>query len=484
MASPPSAKRRRLDDGCKVVRHVERHEYALRSSLQELYKSMETYADVIVVVQGASSSRDFPCVSALLASASRPIAAMLYGPMRATTSSNSTELPRLHLSMTEPWCFEQLLQYIHGIHIALNIDSAAQLHHVADFYEVLQLRDECCKFLLDAVEKDNCCDLLRRSQEVHCDQLWYRCTDFLTYEFMSVVDCDPDFPSLDHSVLLEVLSRDELVCHQELQVLQALVQWYSRQPSAAKLAQMQELLSLVRWSLLSDEENPAVEQLISKLVVHNESGVDSPRAAGRLKKAASESSPMATEIQSLARELYAKANEPQSSPAVERQLRWGVLLVSNPCGRDETPGSQEEATKYVLECTKQYMVGRSRRSNIRIGHDAPMPYISSQHFKVYHTVHWPSAEGKSPAVNEQPYLEGQLEDLSQNGTFVNGKLVGKGGIVPLEDGDKIELVFPQGRVPVASNAKSFPFFTYRTLTAHAPALDPGLSTTDMGSDRK
>ena len=44
---------------------------------------------------------------------------------------------------------------------ALSVDAAVQLHHVADYYEVLQLRDACCNFLLEALQKDNCCDLLR-----------------------------------------------------------------------------------------------------------------------------------------------------------------------------------------------------------------------------------------------------------------------------------------------------------------------------------
>ena len=43
------------------------------------------------------------------------------------------------------------------------------------------------------------------------------------------------------------------------------------------------------------------------------------------------------------------------------------------------------------------MVGRSRKSDIRIGHTAPMPYISSQHFRVYHTIRWPAAGADAAA---------------------------------------------------------------------------------------
>ena len=165
--------------------------------------------------------------------------------------------------------------------------------------------------------------------------------------------------------------------------------------------------------------------------------------------------------------------------ARERQLKWGTLVGRNPVPQAAAAGQPDapaEATEdvYALHCTKQYMVGRSRRSDIRIGHNAPMPYISSQHFKIYHAVRWPSVQlnGVSLSPNERaPFLEARLEDLSQNGTFINGKLVGRDKQVPLADGDKIELVFPQGRVPPQTNANSFPIFTYAAWRVETPSED-------------
>ena len=94
------------------------------------------------------------------------------------------------------------------------------------------------------------------------------------------------------------------------------------------------------------------------------------------------------------------------------------------------------------------MVGRSRKSDIRIGHTSPMPYISSQHFKLYHAISWP--KGSAENSHLAPRVSAWLEDLSQNGTFINGKLVGRGKQQSLEDGDKVELVFPEGRMPVSA----------------------------------
>ena len=119
-SSSHTSKRRRVesDERDVIVRQIERDGDDIRASLQELHRQVDTFGDIVVVVQGESLTREFPCVSALLASASRPLAAMLYGPMRAMTPAiGSEERPRLHLSMTEPWCFEQLLHYVHGVHI-------------------------------------------------------------------------------------------------------------------------------------------------------------------------------------------------------------------------------------------------------------------------------------------------------------------------------------------------------------------------------
>ena len=43
---------------------------------------------------------------------------------------------------------------------ALTVDDAFAMHRVADFYEVLGLRDACCRFLLESLRPHNCCQLL------------------------------------------------------------------------------------------------------------------------------------------------------------------------------------------------------------------------------------------------------------------------------------------------------------------------------------
>ena len=67
-----------------------------------------------------------------------------------------------------------------------------------------------------------------------------------------------------------------------------------------------------------------------------------------------------------------------------------------------------------------------------------------------------SADGGNAAG---PRLQAWLEDLSQNGTFINGTLVGRNKQQALQHGDRIEMVFPSGRNPPQAN-NAFPIFTY------------------------
>ena len=73
-----------------------------------------------------------------------------------------------------------------------------------------------------------------------------------------------------------------------------------------------------------------------------------------------------------------------------------------------------------------------------------------------YTIRWPAA-----SLTPRRLTAAVAEDLSQNGTYVNGRLVGKHKTVELQEADRIELVFPQGRVPPSNMGQNgFPIFTF------------------------
>ena len=517
----------------------------MRSSLSSLYDDIRVLGDVVVVVQADMKEwsgdearqqiREFPAVSALLASTSRPLHQMLYGAMRSATPSSGDQRPRLVLRDTDPWCFEQMLHFIHGKQIcapprrppppappppppfplassplapspsaAIDQETALQLHHVADYYEVLRLKEACTNFLLEAVRPSNCCALWARGEAVHCPELTQRCMDMLTLDFTEVAEHDPCFAELPAAVLKDVLERDELVCGEEYEVYEALVAWYKKAPTAEKHASLLELLPLVRWARVGEERRADVFEEADEMApphplldgaAEEEPNKDVSTPAARRKKAGASADaddednasdeerpvgrgrPGRNTARDLVRELWpqpapgapnidggasstAAAKEAEdeevAGAAGPRQYTWGTLSSHNPDPHHAGPAGDQRGV-WRLASTRDYMVGRSRKSDIRIGHTAPMPYISSQHFRVYHTIRWPAAGADAEAPRLQPWLE----DLSQNGTYVNGRLVGKHKTVELQEADRIELVFPQGRVPPSNMGQNgFPIFTF------------------------
>ena len=231
------------------------------------------------------------------------------------------------------------------------------------------------------------------------------------------------------------------------------------------------------------DQEPVYRSLGCEAEVH----AGSPRSCAATAAESAAAELEASVEQCLAQQLPAQQGEAACRP---RHYTWGTLVGRNP----EPPSSQPftpDVQTWRLESRQEYVVGRSRKSTIRIGHDAPMPYISSHHFRVYNQIEWaagpsPSTQDSSQSVTEQsasqdasqgapggaPRLEAWLEDLSQNGTFINGKLVGREGKQKLKDGDRIELVFPRDSAEhPTSNVNHFPTFTY-----HAPQGGAGCST--------
>lgn len=569
MAAQPAPKRRRLDTNpqdneTSTYTLVHRRDDDLRLSMQDLYASLDRYGDVIVCVHGENGSEEFACISALLASASRPLGAMLFGHMAATEPAlvgASDARKRLHLNMTEPEHFKHLLLYIHGQDIPLEIDEAFQMHHVADFYEVLGLRDACCRFLLESLRPHNCCHLLTRATEVHCEPLVQRCFDMLTLDFIAVAEHDPEFPQLTPQCLEAIITRDELVCAEEFEVFEAITSWYHRCPTLEKHTALPQLLNLVRWPLIqserradvvalttarlrppraatsglvSDDGCPPPQQQRSPLAASkkaspkpppravpefgdsendeemletvddsngddehdDDSGCEQPsveKERSMLAPSPYDDSEAEAEATLLLQSLWpestprtpASADEPstsaEASRRVHRQYFWGQLISRNPPQAAAPPAAAtaESEQIYQLQSTKEYMVGRSRKSDIRVGHQAPMPYISSQHFRIFHAIKWPElVSGNMPlADGEQraPVLEAWIEDLSQNGTFINGTQIGKNKSQVLRAGDRIEMVFPLGR-QMPQQTSGFPIFTFQP---HRPApFAAPISSTD------
>ena len=100
MSVPPPPKRRRLNPdessdpiASGATSSIRRCDAEIRSSLTAQHADLERFADVLVCAQGERASEEFACIAALLASASRPLSAMLFGQMRAVVPACGEVLP-------------------------------------------------------------------------------------------------------------------------------------------------------------------------------------------------------------------------------------------------------------------------------------------------------------------------------------------------------------------------------------------------------
>lgn len=100
------------------------------------------------------------------------------------------------------------------------------------------------------------------------------------------------------------------------------------------------------------------------------------------------------------------------------QMVWATLQRGGP--KDESGGKTENLTDDVI------LLGRGEKCQVRFNDSA----VSSQHCRLL----CPAGDGDACI----------LEDLSVNGSFVNGAKVGKGNRASLRHGDEISLLRPTG----------------------------------------
>jgi len=152
-------------------------------------------------------------------------------------------------------------------------------------------------------------------------------------------------------------------------------------------------------------------------------------------------------------------NNSLNEPCPQRNYMYGVLASV----ADDTPYALQ--TGWPLQYTQQYVIGRSSRADVRVGYDMAASYVSGQHFRLFHQAHYPDAEvpyecsWSSRPLRPRPYIAAYIEDLSQNGTYVNGVLLKRGVSQRLKSGDTIELVFTSAD-ELAPQPHGYPCFRY------------------------
>lgn len=295
----PAPKRRRLTGSSTVLRPAAE----LRESLELLYVRLqgEPVADdappsanpsflqaemVIVRALGASGEQSFRCLRSLLASASRPLAAMLYG--SDGLRMRESDAGSIDLHSVEPSTFALLLHYMHGKALQLDVQSATSLYALADYYDISSLREACCDFLKAGVRPDCVCWWLSQAREIRCERLASRCLEVLQAELIAVDATDPDFRSIAEADLACALMSSSVVCTGERDVWDALQRWAHGR--ADQPAALERLARHIRWPLLEGAQLQALlsarsSRSLAFLRAHASAALEYQRASAEAREA-------------------------------------------------------------------------------------------------------------------------------------------------------------------------------------------------------
>lgn len=405
--------------------------------LCDVYENLERFSDVTVLIKPNADEEAeavrFKCNSAILGSCSGVFNAMLFGEMADSLArpDQAKDNRVLKLEYCSAECFELMLRFIHSQEIKLNIWTALDLYSFADYYAVLSLCKTCIEYLKKCVHVMNVSSVLHYAiiSASNCKEVEKMCMSILTLEFGRVVDFDKDFAIIEPEIMHDIVQRDDLGCSGELNLIQALFKWHSN--IEERNSWLLKMLQHVRWSNVSPQD--CADILSDKRLLEIE-GAEA-------------------HVQQLMAKPHASAGSRKT---------WGFLVAFNPAEPYDDyfehvapfPHNRSDAKVFHLDSNCDIVIGRSRSTDIRVGHKQQLPYVSSKHFSVHFIFDHTSTD------EDEPVVKAVLKDLSQNGTFVNGQNIGVDNTHELQDGDKIEMVFALSE---SSEALQLPHFVFNRM---------------------
>lgn len=123
----------------------------------------------------------------------------------------------------------------------------------ADQYEILDVVELCCKFLMNSLSPTNCLEVLRFAGQFFCKDLMAKANIYIRQNFAEIIKESPDFCFLSADHLLEILRDDYLNVPSEEVTFEAVKTWVNYMPQKRK-AHLLDLLKAVRLGNLSYEK--------------------------------------------------------------------------------------------------------------------------------------------------------------------------------------------------------------------------------------
>ncbi|XP_050425985.1 BTB/POZ domain-containing protein 9-like [Adelges cooleyi] len=220
------------------------HSYFMVSDQSNL-RLNDGYTDVFLVVDGER----LPAHRSVLASRSDYFRALLYNGLKETDDS---EVKISEVSVTS---FKILLQYIYTGRMNLSMlenDVVLELFSISHLYCLSNLHFSLSQYLRHHIIVQNVCYLFVMARIYQYKELENDTLDFIDNRATEVLQYE-DFLSLSAEVIQVILNRST-VCANELDIFRAVCRWIENNQADLDPDAQNQILSAVRYVLMSDEE--------------------------------------------------------------------------------------------------------------------------------------------------------------------------------------------------------------------------------------
>ena len=197
------------------------------------------FCDVIICIDG----REFRCHRNVLSAFSPYFRAMFSSAMQ------EAKMDRIDIHEVDLPMFELLIDFAYSGRVTINEDNVKSLLATANFFEVLSVRDACCKYIGQHLNETNCISIFTVSDQHFCVNLRQKVKRFILANF-EIVHIQPEFVSLGVDELVELLSDDQLCVTNEKDVFVALTSWFEHNKEDRR-EHFERAVDHVRFPLMS-----------------------------------------------------------------------------------------------------------------------------------------------------------------------------------------------------------------------------------------
>jgi len=159
------------------------------------------------------------------------------------------ELAEIQLKTVDAETLENLIEFAYTGKCAVNGTNVDKLLPLADQYQMLGIVQQCCQFLTNELNPDNCVSIFKFARSYFCKELASKARMFILTNFRDVCQ-SPEFVKMDFEQFEDFLRDDRLNVRNEGLVFEAVKKWVEFDP-ASRTCRLNELLQCIRFGLMS-----------------------------------------------------------------------------------------------------------------------------------------------------------------------------------------------------------------------------------------